>query len=313
MLSRIADSLFWLNRYIERTDGILRALEINSVLSLDRESDRQFSWRPALKVFSPLTEEEIEEIQYDSAAVLKYMITEKSNASSLHHIVMRARENARGVQDHLSKELWECTNSFYLKLNHLDVANSIQSGRHLDILSELINHCHLYFGVADVTIPRTQGWNYMNLGRYLERAIQTVDILDLKFQDIEYDLENASDVIYWKNLLFTVSGYELYLKTYRSGIETQNIVDMMILNANFPRSALYCLKKLHQNIQTLNHLEHLEQHRELENMIGRLYSSVQYTDLSHISSTGLHKYLSDLKENLLHFGDMLTKKYFAYY
>lgn len=313
MLSRIADSLFWLNRYVERTDGILRALEINSVLSLDRHASQKFSWRPTLKVFTSLPEEVIEIIQFNNAAVLEFMITDKANAFSLHQVILKARENARGVQDHLSKEVWECTNSFYLKINDPNLLDSIRQGHHLGILSELIDSCHLYFGVADVTTARNQGWNYMNLGRYLERAIQTIDIIDLKFQEIGYNLDDTSDILYWKNLLFTVSGYELYLKTYRSGIQSQNIVDMMVLNSTFPRSVIYCLRKLQLNIQNLNTFDRSEQHKDLEKLIGRLYSRVLYCDIEIISETGLHEYLMLLKTDLLNFGNILTKKYFSYY
>ena len=313
MLSRIADSLFWLNRYIERTDGVLRALEINSILSLDKKINVDFSWRPALKVFSGLSDEAIGAIEYDSAAVLLMMIIDKQNQHSLHQIIMRARENARGVQDHISKEVWECTNSFYLKITNPNIVENIKRGRHLAILSELIDACHLYFGVADVTMPRGQGWSYMNLGRYIERAIQTVDILDVRFQDIAYDLNNPSDILYWKNLLFTVSGYELYLKTYRSGIQTQNVVDMMILNTDFPRSILYCLTKLHRIVQNLNTFDQSEQNQQLEKIIGRLHANVQYADMQTIQSEGLHEYLASLRNDLLQFGDTLTKTYFAYY
>ncbi len=313
MLSRIADSLFWLNRYVERTDGILRALEINSVLSLDQYSGQTFSWRPTLKVFTNLPDEVIDIIQYNNSAVLEFMITDKANTYSLHQVILKARENARGMQDHLSKEVWECTNSFYLKINDPSLIDSIREGRHLAILSDLIDSCHLYFGVADVTTARNQGWNYMNLGRYLERAIQTIDIIDIKFKDIEYDLDNVSDILYWKNLLFTVSGYELYLKAYRSGIQSQNIVDMMILNNSFPRSVIYCLRKLQLNIQNLNTFDRSEQHKELDRMIGRLYSRVLYSDIETISKAGLHVYLSTLRADLLNFGNILTKKYFSYY
>ena len=313
MLSRIADSLFWLNRYVERTDGILRALEINSVLSLDQHSGQTFSWRPTLKVFTNLPDEVIDIIQYNNSAVLEFMITDKANAYSLHQVILKARENARGMQDHLSKEVWECTNSFYLKINDPSLIDSIREGRHLAILSDLIDSCHLYFGVSDVTTARNQGWNYMNLGRYLERAIQTIDIIDIKFKDIEYNLDNASDILYWKNLLFTVSGYELYLKAYRSGIQSQNIVDMMILNNSFPRSVIYCLRKLQLNIQNLNTFDRSEQNKELEKIIGRLYSRVLYSDIETISKAGLHVYLSTLRTDLLNFGNILTKKYFSYF
>src|SRR5690349_9632573 len=111
MLSRVADSLYWMSRYMERTDGILRMLRINYASSQD--DTQEFSWKPVLRIFSYLGEAEAAAMAQRSRAVLQYMVTEKENVNSVLHIVTRARENARSVQDHITKELWQCLNDFY--------------------------------------------------------------------------------------------------------------------------------------------------------------------------------------------------------
>src|SRR5690349_11009481 len=111
MLSRVADSLFWMSRYMERTDGILRMLKINYASSQD--DMHEFSWKPVLRIFSYLDEERAAAMASQSRTVLQYMITDKENRNSVLNIVTRARENARSVQDHITKELWQCLNDFY--------------------------------------------------------------------------------------------------------------------------------------------------------------------------------------------------------
>src|SRR6478752_7515316 len=113
MLARIADSLFWMSRYIERADGMMRMLKINYNVSLDKNSATTFSWGSILKLFTDLNDSEIEQLEYDSKKVMHYMIEDRNNPSSLFNIIRNARENARGVQDHITQEVWECVNGFY--------------------------------------------------------------------------------------------------------------------------------------------------------------------------------------------------------
>lgn len=312
MLSRIADSLFWMTRYVERTDGILRMLKINFITSLDRTGEAQFSWQPVLKVFANMSDAQITNFSHKSDDVLRYMITSRENNNSIRNIIARARENARGMQDHITKETWECMNEFYHIVNSLDIEKAIENEEQIVMLSGLIDRCLLFYGVAEVTMPRGQGWNYMNLGKFIERSIQTVDILDVKFNDINYNLNNSEDIPYYRNLLLSLSGYELYLKSYRTGLDSQNVVDMTLLNTDFPRSVLYCLVRLDRTIRGMG-AENVEAANQLQKIIGRLRSMVEYSDIESISEKGLHDFLSDVKENLYHFSNALTRIYFAYH
>src|SRR5580765_7691983 len=111
MLSRVADSLYWMSRYMERTDGILRMLKINYASSQD--DSNEFTWSPALKVFSFLEDEEISKLDKKNRAVLQFMVVDKDNPNSVFNMVTKSRENARAVQDHITKEVWQCLNEFY--------------------------------------------------------------------------------------------------------------------------------------------------------------------------------------------------------
>ncbi len=312
MLSRIAESLFWMNRYVERAEGMLRMLKINFVTSLDKNEAYQYNWSPVLQIFTELNPTEIEKIKDDTNAALLFMITDKSNPNSIRSIITKARENARGVQDHITKEVWESINEYYQKVSSKRIEELLESGEQLYTISSLIDQSLYFYGVSEVTMPRGEGWNFMNIGKFIERAIQTADILDIKFNDIEYDLNNPMDIPYWKNLLLSVSGYEYYMKTYHTGLQTQNVLDMIIMNTNFPRSILYSVKKISHIMEKIGH-ERTDGDIQLEKNIGRLRSRIEYSDLESISKVGLHQYLDEIIDDVFIFSDKLSKVYFAYH
>src|ERR1700753_211145 len=155
MLSRVADSLYWMSRYMERTDGILRMLRINYASSQD--DIQEFSWKPVLRIFSYLDEEKSAAMARNTRAVLQYMVTEKENANSVLNIVTRARENARSVQDHITKELWQCLNDFYHTIRDEQLVRVIHKEDPVSTLDVLIRHGMLYYGIMDVTMARGEG------------------------------------------------------------------------------------------------------------------------------------------------------------
>jgi uncharacterized alpha-E superfamily protein len=309
MLSRIADSLFWMNRYMERCNGILRMLRINVITSLDHSTD--FNWIPVLKTYTNLDEAAIVQMAGQPDAVLRYILTQRDNPNSLRSITLRARENARGVQDHITKELWECLNGFYHKINHPDVERAIDRGEQIVMLGNLLDQCMLFNGIADVTMPRGQGWHYMMLGKLIERAVQTSEILDVRFGQIDYDLNNPSEIPYLRNLLLSLSGYELYLKRYHGGLQSRNVVDLGILNPDFPRSVLYCVVRMDKVMDELAG-ENRDGTASLQKIIGRLRSKIAYADVDSIAEQGLHDFLIALKKDIFEFSTALSRTYFAY-
>jgi len=298
-------------RYLERTDGILRMLKINFITSLDQSGQTNFNWNPVLQIFTKLTEEEAQKLTSNSDSVLHYMIFNKENENSIKSIVGKARENARGVQDHITKEVWECINEFYIKLSDPNLEKSIEKGDQIMLLGQLINHYLLFNGTAEVTMPRELGWDFMNIGKFIERGLITSDILDIKFSDIEFDLDDPGDLLYWRNLLLSLSGYELYLKRYHGGLYGENVADMGILNIQFPRSMAYCLFRLERIIQNQPE-DGLETGEPLKKIIGRMRSKVEYADMKSISRMGLHFYLSDLKNDLYSLSNSLSRNFFYY-
>jgi uncharacterized alpha-E superfamily protein len=310
MLSRVADSLYWMSRYMERTDGILRMLKINYASSQD--DVQEFSWMPVLKIFTFLKEEEALAMQYKTRDVLKFMVIGKDNPNSVLNIVTMARENGRSVQDHITKEMWQCLNDFYHNIRDSRLEDWLEKEDPVTVLDNLLKYGLLYFGTTDVTMARGEGNAFINIGKYLERAIQSTDILDIKFSSLNYELDKTADTTYWKYLLMSISGYELYLKTYRSGFEAKKVVEQVVLNDHFPRSVIFSVNRLQRYFERLKNDGNGVAYGEIYFMIGKLKSNTQYSTVDTIEAEGLHQFLGATKKCLFEIGDALSAKYFAY-
>jgi len=309
MLSRVADSLYWMSRYMERADGILRMLKINYASSQDDLHD--FSWAPVLEIFTYLEDEQYDVIGNDSRTVLQFMVTDKENPNSVLNIVTKARENARSVQDHITKELWQCLNDFYHTVRDAQLSEWLIHEDPISTLDILIKQGLLYYGTIDITMSRGEGYAFINLGKFIERGNQSADILDVKFSDVNYDITMA-DTTYWKYLLMSISGYELYLKTYRSGFEAKNVVELIVLNRDFPRSVLYSINQMMRYFMRLRSDRNADAYHKIEFLIGKLKSKINYSTTGGILQQGLHEYLEEIKTDLNEIGVALNQNYFAY-
>ena len=309
MLSRVAASFYWLSRYIERSDGMLRMLKINYNSSQD--TVQEFTWEPVIRIFSGEDEEEARKLENDSRAVLKYMVLGKSNQNSIFNIITLARENARSVQEHIPKDLWQCLNEYYHAVKEPRLERILHKDDPITILDILIKQVMLYYGTVEITMERGEGRSFMNLGKYLERAIQSVDILDTKFGSANENPDLLTDTSYWKHLLLSIGGYELYLKTYREGFESNNVLEQVLLNNDFPRSVIYSVNHIQRYFERLKTDSNLEDYRELSFQIGRLESRIKYSSVKSVEKEGLHKYLMQIRVELYGIGNALNEHYFA--
>jgi uncharacterized alpha-E superfamily protein len=312
MLSRIADSLFWLNRYMERADGILRLLKTSYILSFDKVQTGHITWEPTLQIFTSLSPEEIEILKENDAAVLQYILTDANNLNSLKVIITKARENARGMQDQVTKEVWEQVNHLYHLINHPSVSEKLAGPDALVVIDTLINNCDQYGGITDSTMPRGQGWNYMNLGKFLERCMLTTEFTLAYYRAIDFQLTRQQDILYWRSLLLALSGYELHLKNYRSHNHNYNVVQQVLFDRHFPRSVYYALDRAHKYISDIITLNPVEGTVALNRIFGRLHSSVKFADLSIVEQVGLEKFLLQVRKELNDFSKMFGQVYFSY-
>jgi uncharacterized alpha-E superfamily protein len=311
MLSRVAASFYWLSRYIERSDGMLRMLKINYASSQD--AVQEFTWEPVVRIFAGHDDdEESLKLANNSRAVLKYMVLGKSNQNSILNIITLARENARSVQEHIPKDLWQCLNEYYHTVKDPKLEKAILRDDPISVLDVLIKQVMLYYGTVEITMERGEGRSFMNIGKYLERAIQSVDILDTKFGSANENPDLLTDTSYWKHLLLSIGGYELYLKTYREGFEAWNVLELVLLNNDFPRSEIYSVNHIQRYFERLKSDANLDSYRELSFKIGRLESRIKYSSVKTVETEGLHDYLLQIRAELYGIGNALNEYYFAH-
>ena len=251
MLSRIADSLFWLNRYMERADGILRVISVHYSLSLDKDVNRSITWKPVLEMFTLMKKHEMQTLKNEPILVLKKILIDTNNTNSLKTLVNKARENARGMQDHVTKEVWEQVNGMYHLINQSSVAKQIDAFQGPEVVELFQKQCVMYTGITEITMSRGIGWQFMNLGKFVERCLQTIVLTEKQLQLLAKENKELNDILQWRYLLLSLSGYEQHLKTYRSADHNYNALHQILLNENFTRSLIYslahidyCLRKI---------------------------------------------------------------------
>ena len=170
----------------------------------------------------------------------------------------------------------------------------------------------LYYGTVEISMERGEGRSFMNIGKYLERAIQSVDLLDTKFGSLDENPDLLTDTTYWKHLLLSLGGYELYLKTYREGFEAANVLEQVALNNDFPRSVIYSVNNIQRYFERLKNESNLNDFRELSFRIGRLQSRIKYSSVNSIREEGLHNFLSQVRGELYGIANKLNEYYFAH-
>jgi uncharacterized alpha-E superfamily protein len=312
MLSRIADSLFWLSRYMERSDGLLRTIRTHYILMMDKGVNEHLTWQPVLELFTQTDEATLLHYENNPEQALHYFLLDIENINSLKVLLTKARENARGVQDHITKEVWEQVNQLYHSVNTFS-SNKINNNEAIiAAIEHLSNNCILYNGVADTTMPRGLGWSFMNVGRYIERCLLTLEMSNQFFALLAYDLQNEKDILFWRPLLLSLSGYELHLKTYRSNTYNNNALHQVLFNENFTRSVLYNVKRIDKYYAEINKLNNNLQTEPLTKLLGRLVSKLKYTDFNSLNQTTLPLFLNETRKELATFSAQLSQQFFSY-
>ncbi len=309
MLSRVADSVFWLARYMERTNGMLRLLRTNYISSQDDIKD--FSWQPVLRMYSDLPQEELKLIGNNSLEVLEHLILDRDNGASILNNVIRARENAKAVQDHITKEVWQCLNDYYHLVRGPQIQYQVRVGDPVSGLDLLIHHGMLYYGTVDITMARGEGFNFLNIGKFLERAIISADMLNIKLTDLNYDIKHPVELPTLRYLLYSLSGYEFYIKTHRGNFQVDLVLQQVLYNSNFPHSLLYCLQQLSRYFERLKAESLPESYNHLEFLIGKTMNNVKYSNIYTMENDGLRSFLKQVRGEMVSIASGFNQYYFG--
>jgi uncharacterized alpha-E superfamily protein len=310
MLSRVADSIYWLNRYVERAENIARFVDVNLNLLLDAPLGSNQQWEPIVATTGDL---ELFRSRYDQATadnVVQFLTFDATYPSSILSCLQAARENARSIREVISSEMWEHINAFYLM-----VTEAAQSETVLELpkfFAEVKMASHLFAGVMSATMSHNEGWHFGRVGRLLERADKTARILDVKYFILlpsGGQMGTTLDELQWIALLKSTSGYEMYRKS-RHRISPHDVAQFLIFERDFPRSIQFCLI---QSEKSLFHITGGSPGRwgnSAERNLGKLRSQIDFMTIEEIMQGGLHEFLDETEVQINEVGECIFQKFF---
>ena len=246
----------------------------------------------------------------DSISIIAFILFNQGNPNTIINMIIKARENARSVQEHISRELWLSVNKYYLSISDEKMSQIYKKSDPIEFVNDLIQFNHIYYSIADITQERGNAYCFMNLGKYIERVVQSMDFLSVRIKSLDDENQMLSESFFWKNLLASIGGYQLYIKTYKSIFKVENIIEMIAINEHFPRSIRYSINKLNIHIERLNRFNQLID-RDLLFTIGKLKNTLDYTTINSIKNIGLSQFLENLKYDLNEISININKLYFS--
>ncbi len=304
MLSRVADSLYWMSRYIERAENNARIAEVNIQMLLDltnqQEPDPNQQWDP---IISSLEVNELFTSLYpkpDGRAVLDFVSLQKKNPNSIVSCLTRARENARTTSEQISSEMWEQINRLYL-FARSESAKKLMKASPYEFFKRVIAGSHLFQGITDATMTHGEGWDFIRIGKLLERADCTSRLLDIKYHILLPSGERVGgniDTIQWMSVLRSCSALEAYRKIYFGQVAPWKVAEFIITHSAFPRSIRFSVDRLDAALHHISGSSETKYANDAERLSGRLRSELDYATIAEVFKFGLHEYLQEIQNRL---------------
>lgn len=309
MLSRVADSIYWMSRYIERAENVARFIGVNLSLMLDQPGDEQ--WEPLVTTTGDL--EGFRE-RYGEATrenVIRFLAFDPEYPNSILACLRAARENARSVRPTISSEMWLQVNTFYLLVEEA-AAHSARENPH-EFFTEVKTASYLFAGITDATLSRDEGWHFARMGRLLERAEKTSRVLDVKYYLLlpsPADIGSPLDELQWAALLRSTSALGMYRRRHPR-LTPHHVVDFLLLDRWFPRSVHYCLLKSEDSLHAITGTLPGTFGNTAERRLGLLRAELAYARVEDVVRGGLHEFVDSLQVKLNLVGDAVHASLFG--
>ncbi len=308
MLSRTADHLFWMSRYIERAENLARLLDVTWQMSLvpqPLEAANQ-NWN-AIIALNSLEEAFAKKYSTVNAEnVLRFMVSDTDNYASIHSCLRLARENAHAVRGTITTEMWETLNSTWLEAREKTFEQLYNAGI-ADFFEWVKMRSSLSRGTTLGTLLQDVSFHFIRLGTLLERADNTARILDVKYHVLrpQGEEEGATDFYQWGALLRSVSAFEVYRKAYRDVITPERVAELLILRSDMPRSLHFCLNGVVKNLDLIEN----SQSHETQRQAGMLHALLHYARVEDILEQGLHEWLTDFMDRIYLLGNGISRDF----
>ena len=299
MLSRVANSIYWMCRYIERAENVARFISVNLNLLLDMPSEKSKHWEPLIMITGDQERFEKSYPGFIQDSVIHFLTFERQYPNSILSCLAAARENGRSIREIISSEMWEHLNNFYLELS--DKQNRTMALENPHSFFKIIQmRSHLFTGLMDCTMSHGEAWNFARIGMMLERADKTSRILDVKYFMLlpQADMINSPiDNIQWTAVLKSASAFEMFRKAHHH-ITPRSVAGFLIFNSLFPRSIRHCITKAQVCLHRISGSPPGSATNLAEKRIGRLKADLEYTDIDEVIDGGMHEFLDRLQTRL---------------
>ncbi len=312
MLSRVASSIHWMCRYVERAENLARFVDVTFNLMLDLPANAPEQWLPLVNTTG---DNDYFDEHYDGPRrenVVRFLSFDSKYPNSILSCIRMARENARTIREAISSEMWEHLNNFYhMVKGAAGRSDLLQSPQ--EFLQEVKFASHLFCGITDGTLSHGEGWQFARLGRKLERADKTSRLLDVKYfllLPTIHDVGTPTDDLQWSAVLRSLSGFEMFRKRHGQ-IVPDRVVGFLVLDRLFPRAIMHCIDSANEALHAISGSPEDTFWNPAEKRLGQLRGELAYCTVSEIMSTGLHEFLDSLQIQINATGNAIHQVFFS--
>jgi uncharacterized alpha-E superfamily protein len=316
MLCRVADSLFWMSRYIERAENTVRLVDVNLQILLETDGANEENittfWHPIIESTGdlPLYSQLFDD--FESHSVMQFLTFSRDNPGSVISCIAGARENARMIRDQISEDMWEIINRLYLFLKNTNPEKIWDTGPY-EFYKEIREYSNLFQGVTESTYPHQVGYDFIMAGKFIERADKTGRIIRAKLLMDDFwgkrNEHNPLDTAQWVSVLRACSAEEIYQQTFSQDVSDLEVIEFLILSREFPRSILFCLNKLQYHIHAVSECPSTHFSNEAERQCGKLIANLNYCKISEIDENGIADFVADIHSSIEKITIELNKRY----
>ncbi len=321
MLSRVADSLYWMSRYLERAEHTTRLLDVNLNLMLDESAssaDRRWS-----RVLQALGGPRDVAWKGDPYALVRQLSFDTENKSSILALLINARENSRHVREQISTEQWHRLNSLYLQVTRPEMQPQPEAGtmaheaeQPTEFLQQVMEAVHQFQGVTDSTMSHGEGWHFIQVGRYIERASATAMLLEAYHDDLwgtpANDKMEGNEYLDWMGLLRSATAFEAYCKVYTADLTPERILEFLLLDEEFPHSLRFSIDSLQHALGAIQRESGKSRADQLRRLAGRLQGSLSYSGVEEILEGDVIAYLRGIQAQCREIHKMIYELYIDY-
>jgi uncharacterized alpha-E superfamily protein len=283
MLSRVADSLYWMSRYFERADNCARTIEATHSLMLSRgEFAHDQRWYRALTVLGLPADAR----DQDPQVAIGRLAVDRQIRSSIISCVAGARENASQVREEISSEMWEQLNRLFHEITHSEV-DPQDAASVMRLVGMVREGSYTFYGATETTMSHAEGWRFVQLGKFTERACAISMLLDAYFST-----PTKADDLDWVTLLASCAAFEAYCRAFTADLQPDRIATFLLVHPEFPYSVRYAVERMHASLESVVENSTARKRVRIERIIGRLRASLAFTPMSELMAGDLHAFLN---------------------